>query len=53
MLLQLEQLAADASRLCAMPVYPEPVRGRLELVYENAARMALVFAGAMNLRPPP
>jgi len=52
MLLQLEQLAADASRLCTLPDYPEPVRERLELVYENAARMALVFSGAMNLRPP-
>jgi Ferritin-like len=52
MLLQLEQLAADALRLCALPDYPEPVRGRLELVYENAARMALNFSGAMNLPPP-
>ena len=52
MLLQLEQLAADASRLCTLPDYPEPVRERLELVYENAARMALVFSRAMNLRPP-
>jgi Ferritin-like len=52
MLLQLEQLAADALRLCAQPTYPEPVRGRLELVYENAARMVLNFSGAMNLAPP-
>ena len=52
MLLQLEQLAADALRLCELPAYPEPVRGRLELVYENAARMALNFSGAMNLPPP-
>jgi Ferritin-like len=49
MLLQLEQLAADALRLCSLPAYPEPVRGRLELVYENAARMALNFSAAMNL----
>ena len=52
MLLQLEQLAADALRLCELSAYPEPVRGRLELVYENAARMALNFSGAMNLPPP-
>jgi hypothetical protein len=52
MLLQLEQLAADASRLYTLPDYPEPVRERLELVYENAARMALVFSRAMNLRRP-
>jgi hypothetical protein len=52
MLLQLEQLAADALRLCELSAYPEPVRGRLKLVYENAARMALNFSGAMNLPPP-
>jgi Ferritin-like len=51
-LLQLEQLAADALRLCSLPAYPEPVCGRLELVYENAARMALNFSSAMNLPPP-
>jgi hypothetical protein len=51
MLLQLEQLAADTLRLCSLPAYPDPVRGRLELVYENAARMALVFSGAMKLQP--
>jgi Ferritin-like len=50
-LLQLEQLAADALRLCSLPAYPPPVRGRLELVYENAARMALNFSRAMNLPP--
>ncbi|HYZ76489.1 MAG TPA: ferritin-like domain-containing protein [Gaiellaceae bacterium] len=52
MLLQLQQLAADALRLSTEPVYPEPVRERLELVYENAARMALNFSGAMGIPVP-
>jgi hypothetical protein len=50
MLMQLRRLSADALRLSQDPVYPEGVRTRLELVYENTARMAINFAGAMGIR---
>jgi hypothetical protein len=49
MLSQLEQMAADALRLSAHPAYPEAVRTRLELVYENVGRMAINFSGAMDI----
>jgi hypothetical protein len=50
MLMQLEQLAADALRLSKVTAYPGDVRTRLELVYENTARMAINFSGAMGIR---
>lgn len=50
MLIQLEQLAADALRLSKVTAYPDDVRTRLELVYENTARMAINFSGAMGIK---
>ena len=50
MLVQLEQLAADALRLSKVTAYPHGVRKRLELVYENTARMAMNFSGAMGIK---
>jgi hypothetical protein len=49
MLIQLQQLSAEAQRLSQDPVYPDDVRARLELVYENAGRMAINFSGAMGI----
>jgi hypothetical protein len=49
MLVQLEQLAADALRLSTHPAYPEEVRTRLALVHENVGRMAINFSGAMDI----
>jgi hypothetical protein len=50
MLIQLEQLAADALRLSTQTAYPQEVRTRLELVHENTARMAINFSGAMGIK---
>ena len=50
MLVQLEQLAADALRLSKDTAYPHGVRKRLELVYENTARMAMNFSNAMGIK---
>jgi hypothetical protein len=49
MLVQLEQLAADALRLSTHPAYPEEVRTRLALMHENVGRMAINFSGAMDI----
>ncbi len=49
---QIEQMAADAQRLSGDASYPADIRARLGLVYENLARMAINFAGAMNLPAP-
>jgi hypothetical protein len=49
MLIQLRQLSAEAQRLSADSTYPDAVRARLELVYENAGRMAINFSGAMGI----
>ena len=49
MLVQLEQMSADALKLSQETAYPEGVRTRLELVYENTARMAINFSGAMGI----
>jgi ferritin-like protein len=49
MLMQLEQLSVGAQALSTNPAYPKPVQARLELMYENTARMAMNFAGAMGV----
>jgi hypothetical protein len=49
MLMQLRQLSASAGALSHESVYPDDVRARLELVYENAGRMAINFSGAMGI----
>ena len=49
MLMQLEQLSAGAQALSQKPVYGKPVQARLDLVYENAGRMAINFGGAMGI----
>jgi hypothetical protein len=49
MLVQLRAMSAEALRLSRQTVYPEDVRTRLELVYENTGRMAINFSGAMGI----
>jgi ferritin-like protein len=50
MLVQLRAMSAEALRLSQQTVYPADVRTRLELVYENTARMAINFSGAMAIQ---
>jgi hypothetical protein len=49
MLVQLQQMSADARKLSQDPAYPDDVRARLQLVYENTGRMAINFSGAMGI----
>jgi Ferritin-like len=50
MLVQLQALSAEALRLSGDAAYAAGVRTRLELVYENTARMAINFSGAMGIK---
>jgi hypothetical protein len=51
--LQLQLLAQMAGELREREVYPAPIRDRLSLLYENAARIAINFDAAMAVESRP